>query len=66
MLYDQKYANACVMEADNINSIAVSALDVFYLAELLSFHKNHKVGAKIQVLLTKKLHEIIMKNVNLS
>lgn len=60
MLYDQKYAKACVMEADNINSIAVSAL------ELLLFHKNHKVGAKIQVLLTKKLHEIIMKNVNLS
>lgn len=43
---------------------AVSGLDVFYLAELLSFQKNQKVRVKIQVLLTKELHKII-KNINL-
>lgn len=43
---------------------AVSGLDVFYLAELLSFQKNQKVRVKIQVLLTKELDKII-KNINL-
>lgn len=43
---------------------AVSGLDVFHLAELLSFQKNQKVRVKIQVLLTKELHKII-KNINL-
>lgn len=38
---------------------AVSGLDVFYLAEHLSFQKNHKVSVKMQVLLTKELHKII-------